>query len=77
MSRRIGSPDKSRNLMQTIKYVHWQEGESWLGYLDDHPDYWTQADALADLIEHLKDLYHDLSENHIPGARKVGELVMP
>jgi hypothetical protein len=25
----------------------------------------------------LKDLYLDLSSGHIPGARKVGELVMP
>jgi predicted RNase H-like HicB family nuclease len=59
--------------MPTIKYVHWQEGESWLGYLEENPAYWTQADTLADLLEHLKDLYHDLSGGHIPGARKIGE----
>ena len=63
--------------MQTIKYVHWQEDAAWLGYLEDYPDYWTQGDSLADLVEHLKDLYLDLSDGHIPGARKVGELVMP
>jgi hypothetical protein len=32
---------------------------------------------LQDLIDHLKDLYLDLSGGQIPGARKVGELVMP
>ncbi|MBO0700507.1 MAG: type II toxin-antitoxin system HicB family antitoxin [Zavarzinella sp.] len=63
--------------MQTVKYVHWQEGGGWLGYLEDYPDYWTQGDTLDDLIEHLKDLYHDLAGGHIPGARKVGELVLP
>lgn len=63
--------------MQTIKYVHWQEHDAWLGYLEDYPDYWTQAGTLADLLEHLKDLYADLSGGYVPGARKVGELVMP
>lgn len=63
--------------MQTIKYVHWQEDESLLGYPEEFPDYWTQGDNLADLVEHLKDLYLDLSGGRISGARKVGELVMP
>ena len=63
--------------MQKIKYVHWQEDDSWLGYLQDYPDDWTQGDTLTNLVEHLNGLYLDLSGGHIPGARKVGELVMP
>ena len=63
--------------MQTIKYVYWQEDGSWLGYLEEFPDYWTQGDTLADLVEHLKDLQLDLAGGYISGARKVGELVMP
>jgi predicted RNase H-like HicB family nuclease len=63
--------------MHSVKYVHWQEGDWWLGYLEEYPDYWTQGDTLQDLVEHLKDLYLDLSSGYIPGARKVGELVMP
>ena len=63
--------------MQAIKYVHWQEDDSWLGYLEEYPDYWTQGDSLVDLVEHLKDLCLDLSGGRIPGARKLGEFVMP
>ena len=63
--------------MHSVKYVHWQEGNWWLGYLEEYPDYWTQGETLQDLVEHLKDLYLDLSSGLIPGARKVGELVMP
>ena len=60
--------------MPSVKYVHWQEGDWWLGYLEEYPDYWTQGETLADLIENLKDLYLDLSGGHIPGARKDGEI---
>jgi predicted RNase H-like HicB family nuclease len=63
--------------MHSVKYVHWQEGDWWLGYLEEYPDYWTQGETLQDLVEHLKDLYLDLSSGLIPGARKVGELIMP
>jgi predicted RNase H-like HicB family nuclease len=62
--------------MNTVKYVHWQQDGGWLGYLQDYPDYWTQGETLDDLLEHLRDLYLELSGGHIPGARKVGELVV-
>jgi hypothetical protein len=55
---------------------YWQEGDTWLGYLAEYPDYWTQRDSLDDLLEHLKDLFLDLSGGQIPGARKVGELLI-
>jgi hypothetical protein len=63
--------------MLTVKYVHWQEGDAWLGYLADYPDYWTQGETLDDLLEHLRDLYSDVTSGAIPGIRKVGELVIP
>jgi predicted RNase H-like HicB family nuclease len=62
--------------MQTIKYIYWQEDDTWLGYLEEYPAYWTQGDSLEDLLEHLKDLFIDLSGGQIPGARKVGELII-
>jgi hypothetical protein len=63
--------------MQTTKYVYWQEDESWLGYLEGYPDYWTQGDSHDDLVWHLQDLYADLSGGAIPWGRKVGELIVP
>lgn len=63
--------------MQTIKYVHWEDDGSWLGYLQDYPDYWTQGETLEDLEAHLRDLYADLTSGEIAGVRKVGELVLP
>ena len=63
--------------MNTIKIVVWEEDGGWLGYLQDYPDYWTQGDTLEDLKEHLKDLYQDVTGGHVPGVRKVEDLVVP
>jgi len=62
--------------MNTVKYVHWQDGDSWVGYLQDYPDYWTQGESIEDLKAHLQDLYNDLAGGHIPGVRKVDDLVV-
>ena len=62
--------------MKTKKIVAWQHEGVWLGYLQEYPDYWTQADTLEDLRQHLKDLYADLSGGLIEGARHVEDLVV-
>ena len=62
--------------MRTVKYVHWQEDSTWLCYLQDYPDYWTQGESLDDLLAHLRDLYLDLTSGQIPGIRKVDELII-
>ena len=60
--------------MQTVKYLFWEEDGTWIGYLQDYPDYWTQGETPEDLNEHLTDLYRDLTSGELPGIRKVGEL---
>jgi predicted RNase H-like HicB family nuclease len=62
--------------VQTAKYVYWQEGNSWLGYLEEYPAYWTQGESLNDLLDHLRDLYLELNSGQVPGVRRVGELVI-
>jgi predicted RNase H-like HicB family nuclease len=52
--------------MQSIRYVYWQDGDAWLGHLEEYPDYLTQGDSLSDLEEHLRDLHKDLSSGAIP-----------
>ncbi len=58
----------------TVRYVHWQEDDMWLGYLEEFPDYWTQGVSLQDLQEHLRDLYNDLTSGVVPNVRRIAEL---
>ena len=60
--------------MKTIKYIHWKDGDMWLGYLEDYPDYMTQGEDLQDLEANLRDIYDELTSGNIPGVRKVAEL---
>ena len=60
--------------MTNPRYVHWQDGELWLGYFEDFPDYWTQGESLVELEENLRDIYRDLTSGEIPGIRRVAEL---
>jgi predicted RNase H-like HicB family nuclease len=62
--------------MQTAKFVHWQDGQQFVGYFVDYPDYWTQGESFDDLKEHLVDLFRDLTSGQISGIRKVDELVV-
>ena len=55
--------------MKTTGYTYWQDGDAWLGYLDEYPDYLTQGTSLEDLKEHLLDLYNELSSGAIPSVR--------
>ena len=60
--------------MKGLRYIYWQDGQFWIGYLQEYQDYLTQGESLEDLREHLRDVYKDLSGGHIPAVRKVGEL---
>ena len=60
--------------MKTIRYVYWQDGDMWLGYIEEFPDYMTQGQTQEDLQANLKDLYDDLAAGKVPGVRHVAEL---
>lgn len=58
------------------KFTWWKDGDYFLGYLDEYPDYQTQGESLEDLKLHLLDLYKDLSSDAIPGVVHHEELVV-
>jgi hypothetical protein len=62
--------------MSKVRFIYWQDGDMWLGYLSEYPDYMTQGESLPDLEEHLRDLYQDLTSGAIPCVRKLGELTV-
>jgi predicted RNase H-like HicB family nuclease len=62
--------------MTLLKYTYWQDGEMWLGYLEEYPDYMTQGENMEELQENLKDIYQELVSGVIPSVRHVAELAV-
>ena len=62
--------------MKVLRYTFWQDGDFFLGFLNDYPDYETQAASKDELTENLKDLLKDIESGEIPYVRKVEELVV-
>jgi len=60
--------------MKTLDFTYWQDGQQWIGYLDEFPDYPTQGENLEDLKAHLADLYRDLASGAIPSVRRRAKL---
>jgi predicted RNase H-like HicB family nuclease len=62
--------------MKTLKFTYWKDGDYYLGFLNDYPDYQTQGMSKGELISNLKDLLVDLESGEVPFIRKVEELVV-
>jgi len=62
--------------MKTMKFTYWQDGEYYLGFLNEYPDYQTQGMSKDELVSNLKALLADLESGEIQYARKVEELVV-
>ncbi len=60
--------------MEKKRYIYWKDGDMWLGYLEEYPDYMTQGETPEELQENLKDIYKELESGNIPCVRKVAEL---
>lgn len=62
--------------MKTIKYTFWRDGEFFIGFLNDYPDYETQGYSKEELLENLKSLLKDIESEEIPYIRKVEEFAV-
>ena len=62
--------------MKTVKYTWWQDGDYFLGHLNDYPDYRTQGRSKAELIANLKSLLEDIESGEVPFIRRVEEIVI-
>jgi predicted RNase H-like HicB family nuclease len=62
--------------MKTMKFTYWQDGEYYLGFWNDYPDYQTQSLSKEELLANLKDLLVDLQSGEVPYIRKVEELAV-
>ncbi len=62
--------------MKTTRFTYWQDGDYYLGFLNDYPDYQTQGTSKEDLVNNLKGLLVDFQSGEIPYIRKVEELVL-
>jgi predicted RNase H-like HicB family nuclease len=62
--------------MKIIKYTYWKDGNYYLGFLNNYPDYQTQGLSKEELISNLKELLVNIESGEVPYIRKVKELVM-
>lgn len=62
--------------MKTTKFTYWRDGDYFLGFLNDYPDYVTQGLSKEELVKNLKDLLVDLGSGDVPYVRKVEDLVL-
>ena len=60
--------------MKTVQYTFWQDGEFFIGYLNEYPEYQTQGYSKEELLENLKDLLQDIESGEIPFIKKVEEM---
>ena len=62
--------------MEKKKFVYYQEDDTWIGWLEEFPDYRTQGSTLEEMEENLIDIYQELTSGNIPHVHHIGELVV-
>jgi len=62
-----------------LQYTYWQDGDFFVGFLDDYPNDSTQGVSLAELEEALVEVYEIRQEEkkHLAEIRKTGKIRIP
>ncbi|MCI5666080.1 MAG: type II toxin-antitoxin system HicB family antitoxin [Spirochaetia bacterium] len=53
-----------------IDFTFWKDGDFFIGYLNEFPDYETQGYSLDELKTNLKSLFEDIKSEEIPYIRQ-------
>ena len=56
--------------MKAINYYYLENEGQWLGYLQDYPDYWEEAESFDSLQSQLSCLHFDLTVMNALNGRK-------
>ncbi|MCL2722712.1 MAG: type II toxin-antitoxin system HicB family antitoxin [Treponema sp.] len=62
-----------------LDYTYWQDGEFFVGFLNDYPKDSTQGLTIEELEEALKEVYEIRQEEkkHLAAIRKAGKIKIP
>ena len=65
--------------MMELTYTYWQDGDFFVGFLNDYPDDSTQGLSMTELEEALAEIYEIKQEEkkHLASIRKTGKLRLP
>jgi hypothetical protein len=69
-----GLKDRGEGIMETKKFIYYQEDDMYIGWMEEYPDYRTQGETIDELKENLTDIYKEVTSGSIPCVRRVGEL---
>ena len=62
--------------MKKVSFTFWRDGKYYLGFLNQYPDYQTQAKTKSELTDNLTELLKDIESREVPYIRKVEELLV-
>ncbi|MCL2265005.1 MAG: hypothetical protein FWC22_03080 [Treponema sp.] len=59
---------------QNLRYTYEMDGDFYVGFLDDYPDFPTQGENLKDFEDNLLDIYEMIQEGILDVSQKHGVL---
>jgi predicted RNase H-like HicB family nuclease len=63
-------------MSKELDYTYWQDGDFFVGYINDYPDDSTQGETLEDLEDALREVYEIRQEEkqHLVSIQHKGKL---